>query len=136
MNGINYDPTALENAVIDTLYTAGVSANVFPNRPRSSERDLADFVVCRISGGVRDRGALAECVFNISLFARDVANMKNGKKLSVLQNKLHEALPYEIGSIVFKPYSFTVIGDAPDGNGYHARVINVQAFVKQVSNTE
>jgi len=126
----NFDQTALENAVVDILYNAGVSQNVFVNRPRSSERDLADFVVCRITGGIRDRAALGECTFNISLFAKDVSNMKNGTKLSVLQSRLRAALPYEVGAIVFKPYTFNVIGDAPDGNGYHARVVNIQAFIK------
>lgn len=130
MNGNNFDQSALEALVVDAIYDGGVSANVFSNRPRSSEKNLADFVVCRIAGSIRDRGALGECVFNISLFAKDVSNMKNEKKLSVLQQKLHTALPYEIGPLVFKPYSFNVLGDAPDGNGYHARVININAFIK------
>lgn len=130
MNGNNFDQSALENAVVDAIYNGGVSSNVFTNRPRSSERDLADFVVCHISGSIRDRGALGECVFNISLFVRDVSNMKNGKKLSVMQTKLRTALPYEVGPIVFKPYSYNIVGDTPDGNGYHARVININAFIK------
>ena len=130
MNGNNFDQYAMESAVVDVIYNGGVSANVFTNRPRSSERDLDDFVVSRIAGNIRDRGAIGECTFNISLFARDVQNMKNGRKLSILQNRLYAALPYEVGNIVFKPYSFNVIGDTPDGNGYHARVINIQAFIK------
>lgn len=130
MKGNNFEQYALEKAVADTLRAAGVSANVFLNRPRSSERTLTDFVVCRIAGNIRDRAALGECVFNISLFARDIENMKNGKKLSILQDKLYTALPYEVDKIVFKPYSFTVVGDAPDGNGYHARIVNISAFIK------
>ena len=126
----NFDQTAIESAIIDILRTAGVSSNIFPNRPRSSERPLAEFVVCHITGGITDRCALGECTVSFSLFAQDISNMKNGVKLSVLQTKLLAALPYESGSIVFKPFSKRIIGDAPDGAGYHARVITLQAFIK------
>ena len=125
----NFDPTILENALGDAIYALGVSENVFSNRPRSSEKNLADFVVCRVSGPIRDRGAIGECTFSISLFAKDVSNMKNGKKLSVMQGRLKN-LPLESGDIVLRPFTFSPLGDVSDGNGYHARVINVQAFIK------
>ena len=126
-----FDITAIENAVGDAIYGLGVSKNVFANRPASSTKDLTDFVVCRISGPVVDRCALGECNLAISLFAKDVSNMKNGKKLSVMEQKLRAGLPYEIGDIVFKPYSYRVIGDTADGNGYHARVVTIATFLKK-----
>ena len=125
-----YDITVIEAAVVAALRNAGVSANVFTNRPRSSTKSLADFVVCHITGGIVDRCAVGECVFSFSLFAQDIENIKNGKKLSVLQDRLMNALPYEVERVVFKPYSARVIGDTPDGAGYHARVITIQAFIK------
>lgn len=126
----NFDQTAIETAIVGIVRTAGVSENVFTNRPRSSTRPLADFVVCHITGGITDRCALGECTVSFSLFAQDISNMKNGAKLSVLQTRLFNALPYESGNIVFKPFSKRVIGDAPDNAGYHARVITIQAFIK------
>ena len=126
----NFDPTALEKSLGDAIYEAGVSANVFHNRPKSMEKDLSDFVVCRVSGPVRDRGALGECTFTVSLFAKNVANMKNAAKLSVMQTKL-KAIPLEFDNIVIKPYTFSPLGDAADNHyGYHIRVINIQAFIK------
>ena len=126
----NFDPSTLEKSLGDAIYTAGVSANVFYNRPKSLEKDLSDFVVCRISGPVRDRGALGECTFSVSLYAKNVANMKNGAKLSIMQTKLKE-IPLEFDDIVIKPYSFSPLGDAADNHyGYHIRVINIQAFIK------
>lgn len=126
----NFDPTTIENALGDAIYAAGVSENVFSNRPKSSEKDLSDFVVCRVSGPVRDLGALGECTFSISLFAKNVANMKNGKKLSVMQERL-KSIPLEFGNLVLKPYTFSPLGDMSDNHyGYHIRVINLQAFIK------
>lgn len=125
----NFDPTTIENAFIDAIYNGGVSQNVFSNRPRSSERDLADFVVCHINGTVRDRGALGECTFFVALFAKDVSNMKNGKKLSVMQSKL-KALPVEFGNIVLQPFTFTPNGDINTDAGYHTRVFYINAFIK------
>ena len=74
--------------------------------------------------------ALGECTFSISLFAKNVANMKNGKKLSVMQDRL-KSIPLEFGDIVIKPYTFSPLGDVSDNHyGYHIRVINLQAFIK------
>ena len=126
-----FDITVIENAVIDAIYALNVSKNVFANRPASSTRDLADFVVCQVSGGVFDRAALGECAFSISLFAKDVSNMKNSKKLSVMEQKIRNGLAYEIGKIVFKPYTYRVIGDTSDGNGYSVRMVTIQAFLKR-----
>lgn len=125
----NFDPTTLENALCDVIRTAGVSSHVFPNRPRSMVADLQDFVVAHVSGPIRDRGAIGDCTFLVSLFARDVKNMKNGKMLSVMQTKLR-GIPLEFGQVVIKPFSFTPVGDVPDDNGYHVRVFNIKAFVK------
>ena len=126
----NFDPTVIEKSLGDVIYAAGVSANVFHNRPKSTEKDLADFVVCRVSGPIRDRGAVGECTFSVSLFAKNVANMKNGAKLSVMQDRLKE-IPLEFDDIVIKPYTFSPLGDMADNhNGYHIRVINIQAFIK------
>ena len=125
----NFDPTTIENSFIDAIYNGGVSLNVFSNRPRSSERDLADFVVCHINGTIRDRGALGECTFFVALYAKDVSNMKNGKKLSVMQTKL-KSIPVEFVDIVLQPYTFSPNGDIPDNNGYHTRVFYINAFIK------
>lgn len=133
----NFDSTKIENAVGDAIYAQGVSSNVFANRPSSLERDMSDFVVCHVSGNINDRGAIGECTLFIALYAKDVSNMKNGKKLSVMQTRLR-GLDLEIDdptygvSLVFQPYTFQFIGDAPDGNGYHARICNLKAFIKIV----
>ena len=128
-----YDQTPIETALGEASRDAGPSKNVWPNRPRSTQADLKDFIVARVSGPIRPLtggGNLSECTISISLFSRNVSNMKNSKKLSVMQEKV-EALPLEIENIVFKPFSYRVLGDRDDGNGYHFRLINIQAFIKK-----
>lgn len=128
-----FDPTPIETTICDGIRSAGVSNNVWPNRPRSTQADLKDFVVARVSGPIKPLtggGALGECAISISLFARNVNNMKNSKRLSVMQDAV-ETLPPAIENIVFKPFSYRVLGDRDDGDGYHFRLINIQAFIKK-----
>ena len=131
----NFDPTTLENSFCDAIRTAGVSANVFPNRPRSLDANLQDFVVCHVNGEIRDRCAIGECVFFVALYARDVKNIKNGAKLSIMQTKLKGIAP-TFGNVVLKPFTFSPNGDIPDKNGYHVRIFYINAFVKPDTNTD
>lgn len=130
----NFDPTAIENTLGDAIRAAGVSATVLPNRPRSLETNLQDFVVCHVNGEIRDRGAIGECVFFVALYARDIKNIKNGKKLSVMQKKL-KGIALEIDNIVLQPFTFSPNGDIPDKNGYHIRIFYINAFVKPETKT-
>lgn len=128
-----FDQTPIETSFCDAIRAAGVSANVWPNRPRSTQADLIDFVVARVSGPIRPltgNAALAECTVSISLFSRNVSNMKNSKKLSVMQGKV-ESLPLRIDNLVVKPFSIRVLGDSDDGNGYHFRLITLSVFIKK-----
>lgn len=128
-----FDQTEIETAICDAIRETGASKNVWPNRPRSTQADMKDFVVARVSGPIRPLtggGALAECTISIALFSRNISNMKNSKKLSVMQGKI-EQLPLTTGNIVFKAFSYRVLGDRDDGDGYHFRLLNIQAFIKK-----
>ena len=128
---IQFDQTLLEKALGDLIRGLGVSENVYPSRPRSSASDLKDFVVCHVSGMVRDDAAYGVCDVEISLFARDVSNMKNSPKLSVMQGKL-KTLPAEIGSFVFDLRGMHTVGDSSDGNGYHVRIVQLRKVIIKI----
>lgn len=128
----NFDQTQIETAIADVIRGLGVSDNVFNNRPRSSKKDLVDFVVCKVSGNIRDYGAFGMCTVAVHLFAQDVANMKNGKKLSVMQEKLKEGLSDQIGDMVLDFKGVEPIGDTPDGNGYHVRIIQLKQVIIKI----
>ena len=128
----NFDQTIIETAIADVVRGLGVSANVFNNRPKSSEKDLKDFVVCKVVGNIRDYGAYGICTVAVHLFAQDVANMKNGKKLSVMQEKLKEGVSNEIGGMVLDFKGIEPIGDTPDGFGYHVRIIQLKQVIIKI----
>lgn len=129
----NFDQTIIETAIADVIRGLGISTNVFNNRPKSSEKNLKDFVVCKVVGNIRDYGAYGICTVAVHLFAQDVANMKNGKKLSVMQEKLKEGVSNEIDGMVLDFKGIEPIGDTPDGFGYHVRIIQLkQVIIKTV----
>ena len=127
----NFDQSAIEAAVGTIIRTLGVSSNVYYNRPRSTNANLKDFVVCKVTGSITDATALGECTLSVSLFAQDVSNMKNAKKLSVMQQKLITGMPRSTGGLLIDANP-RIIGDAPDENGYHARIINYSLIIKSV----
>ena len=128
----NFDQTIIETAIADVVRGLGVSANVFNNRPKSSEKDLKDFVVCKVVGNIRDYGAYGICTVAVHLFAQDVANMKNGKKLSAMQGKLKEGVSNEIDGMVLDFKGIEPIGDTPDGFGYHVRIIQLKQVIIKI----
>lgn len=136
-----YDQTPIETAICDAIRSANVSKNVWVNRPRSTQADLADFVVARVSGPIRaltGKDTLGECTISIALFSRNVSNMKNSKKLSVMEEKVDALLSvgYLGDSLTFKPFSLRVLGDSDDGNGYHFRLLNIQTYIKNLPKTD
>ena len=125
----NFDSTELEEAVSEVLRDAGAAKKVYNNRPSSATADLADFIVCKVSGGIYDRYTMGQCTLSVNLFAKNNANFKNGKKLSVMQGKVLAAVPRSLGRFIIDGTP-RIIGDTDDGNGYHARIINYKVTIK------
>ena len=128
----NFDQTQIEKAIAEVVRTLGVSTHVFNNRPRSSEKDLKDFVVCKVTGSIRDLGAFGTCTVTLHLFVRDVANMKNGDRLSVMQGLIKDGFSGSVGSMVLDLKGVEPIGDTPDGNGYHVRIIQLKQVIIKI----
>ena len=118
----NYDITAIEENIRSIVRSLGVSDNVFCNRPKAIQDSVADFVVVKVSGTVYDVATFAKCTIRIDLFAKDVNNIKNGKKLSVMFQKLVNGFPCASDKILMTT-SPNIVGDTPDDFGFHARMI-------------
>lgn len=118
----NYDLTKIEEAVQAAVKGLGVSKKVYCNRPKAVPDSEADFVVVSVSGSLQDYNAYGECSVSISLFAKDVENIKNGKKLSAMQRKLIDGLAGTYGDVMLGKHP-RVLGDTMDKFGFHARVI-------------
>lgn len=128
----NFDQTHIETVVGNAIRNLGVSNHVFPNRPRSLTTDLKDFVVCKVVGPIRDFGAFGMCDVAVHLFAQDVANMKNDKKLSVMQTKLKANIEVEMDDLVLDFREVEPLGDTPDNNGYHVRIIQLKQIIIKI----
>lgn len=128
----NFDQTQIETAVAELIRDLGVSENVFNNRPRSSDKNLKDFVVCRVVGNIRDYGAFGMCRVSVQLYAQDVANMKNGQKLSVMQGKIKGGITSQIGNMLLDFKGVEPVGDTPDGNGYHVRILQLRQVIIKI----
>ena len=122
----NFNTGKIEADFRAAVKAQNVSRNVFSNRPKSKEANLNDFVVVSVStGGVRSLAAVGTCVVSFSLFAKDVANMKNDEKLSVMESRLLDGFPTEVGDCLFDEDDIIVRGDTHDNAGYHVRIIQI-----------
>lgn len=126
----NFDITTIEETVRDIIVALNLSKNVYPNRPKAAI-SVNDFVVVGVSEEVVDRGAFGECVIDVDLFAKDINNFKNGKKLSAMYQKFISGFPATKDNLLFDTEP-TIIGDTPDDYGYHARMIRIKTTIKAI----
>lgn len=124
----DFDITDIEKAVIGAVRQLSVTTHVWANRPKAVDDDIDDFIVVKVRGGVSDKAAFGQCRLSISLFARDVREMKNADRLSVMQKALY-GLPLWLDKYLIDGHP-RYIGDTPDDFGFHARIINYRLFIK------
>lgn len=124
----DFDITDIETAVSAAIRTMGVSSHVWNNRPKATADDIDDFVVVKVTGGITDKAAFGQTRLAIHLFARDVKEMKNSARLSVMQKAL-ESLPLWIDKYLIDGHP-RIVGDTPDDFGFHARIITYRLFIK------
>ena len=135
----DFDITEVENAVADAVRELGVSAHVWNNRPKATDDTIHDFAVVKVTGGITDKAAFGQTRLAVHLFARDIKEMKNSKRLSVMQKAL-EGLPLWIENKTADPKSHgilmdghpRIVGDTPDDFGFHARIITFRLYIKAV----
>ena len=125
-----YDITEIEDEVIKIIKSLDISKKIYPNRPKSADSS-SDFVVVSTLDGVTDMAAYGTCTIKIDLFARDIDNIKNKKKLSSMYQKLADGFPASSGRLLFDS-EWNILGDAPDDFGFHARLIRIQTTIKAI----
>lgn len=128
----DFDISDIEKAVADAVRRLGVSTHVWNNRPKATDDTISDFAVVKVTGGISDKAAFGQTRIAVSLFARDVKEMKNSKKLSVMQKALL-GLPLwpNEGKFLIDGHP-RIIGDTPDDFGFHARIISFRLYIKAV----
>ena len=134
----DFDITDIERLATEAIRGLGISEHVWNNRPKATSDTIGDFVVVKVTGGITDKAAFGQTRLSVHLFARDVKEMKNSAKLSVMQKAL-ESLPTWIeptdpaqGHGLLLDGHPRIVGDTPDDFGFHARIITFRLVVKAV----
>lgn len=126
----DFDITEIENEVIAIIRNLGVSKKVYANRPKEAN-SASDFVVVSTLNGVEDMFTYGQCVIRVNLFAKDIDSIKNGKKLSVMYQKLRSGFPASKGRLLFD-MEWNILGDTPDDFGFHVRMIRINTTIKAI----
>lgn len=127
----DFDITDIEKAVADAVRDLGVSEHVWNNRPKAVDDGIDDFAVVKVTGGVSDKSAFGQCRVAVHLFVRDVLEMKNSRRLSVMQKKFTEGMPLRFGRFIAENTP-RYVGDTADDFGFHARIISFSIIIKSV----
>lgn len=125
----DFDITDIEAKFSTALRALGFT-RVWNNRPKATDDTISDFVVVRVVGGISDKAAFGTCRVLVTLFARDIKEMKNAHKLSLMQTKA-EGLPLWIEPLLIKGTP-RIVGDTADDFGFHARTLNFKVYIKSV----
>ncbi len=123
----SYDISELENTLRAILRDAAVADKVYLNRPKASD-PAACFAVVSVAGSLSDLECYANGTVYFYLFARDVKEEKNGKKLSLMYEKLLGGMPRRSGRYIFDENP-TLIGDTGDDYGFHCRVVRMKVTI-------
>lgn len=126
----DFDITEIENEVVAIIRNLGVSKRIYANRPKEAD-SASDFVVVSTLNGVEDMSAYGQCVIRVNLFAKDIDSIKNGKKLSVMYQKLRSGFPASTRRLLFDT-EWNILGDTPDDFGFHVRMIRINTTIKAI----
>lgn len=127
----DFDITQLEQTIGDAIKQTGAAQVVYHDRPKSTQTKHDSFIVCAVLDEVEDFAAYGMCTLEVSLFARDVAGLKNDTMLGIMYRRVISNLPASVGKYVIDRHP-KVIADLSDDYGFHARVIEFQIIIKVV----
>ena len=118
----------LQETIGQAVLDAGVTTKVFANRPKAQVK-VQDFAVVRVAYQVDDLAAYGTCSVRVALFARDVENVKNGKRLGLMYDALISGMPAEIGRYMISRNPL-ISPDIADDYGFHARIVTFKITIK------
>ncbi|WP_459187305.1 hypothetical protein ACGE0T_14345 [Parabacteroides sp. APC149_11_2_Y6] len=127
----NYNPVRIRKALMDEVKRLGLSKNIFSqNRPKTYEQ-MNDFVVCKVSTGVRDQNAYGDTSCRIELYVKSLQNgLENENKMGKMTDKLEGFKAYE------SPYHFFVDSIIPmgiDGYGFSMSAVIISTVIERVN---
>jgi hypothetical protein len=125
----DFDITDVEKAFADAIRELGVSTHVWNNRPKVVDDSISEFAVVKVTGGISDKNAFGQCRVALYLYARDIKEMKNSARLSVMQKTFTDGIPMRLGMYI-ADHTPRYVGDSADDFGFHCRIISFSVIIK------
>lgn len=127
----NYNPTRIREALIEEVRRLGLSKNIFPQtRPKIYDQ-MTDFVVVKVSSGIRDNNTYGDTICRIELYVKCLQDgTENDIKMGSMIDKM-EDFKASIGPYHLFPNSIIPMGS--DGYGFSMSAIIISAIIERVN---
>lgn len=125
----NLDIVKIENALFDVLSAQKICENIFVGERPTAYDNMSEFIVVQVNSNLRDRTAFGDTITGITIYVKDIANVRNSPRLSEIYQKCISVLPSRSD-----PYRFEYFSTSPsikDGNGFFKTIINLRTFIKR-----
>lgn len=127
----NYNPVKIRKALIEEVKRLGLSKNVFPqNRPKTYDK-MQDFVVVKVSSGIRDNNTYGDTTCRIELYVKCRQNgIENEPKMDEMIDKMLD-FDTKIGPYHFSADSIIPMGS--DDYGFSMSAVIIPAIIERVN---
>lgn len=127
----NYNPAAIRESLIKEVKRLGLSDNVFPqNRPKIYD-NMTDFVIVKVSSGIRDENTFGSTICRIELYVKCLQNgIENEAKMKTMIDKMEDFKP-KIGP--YHLFADTIIPLGSDDYGFSMSAIIVNIIIERVN---
>ena len=128
---VNYDISAIENALWQAMKTSAVCPIIYPNRrPTSVTTNAASFIVVKSVTEIVDKTAFGKNICRVELYTKSLgtSGVKDSASASIVAKKIMAALP-----VVTVDYEFTYLSNIAlglDNTGYDVEAYNLNVLIK------
>lgn len=125
----NLDIVQIENTLFEVLSAQGICENIFVGERPTTYDNMTEFIVVQVNANIRDRTAFGDTITGMTIYVKDIANVRNSIRLSEIYQKCTSVLPLVSGKYRFE--YFNVSPSMKDGNNFFKQIINLRTFIKR-----
>ena len=125
---VNLDIVPIENTLYDALTEQGVCENIFTGERPTAYDNMSEFIVVQVNANVRDRTAIGDTITGITIYVKDIANIRNSPRISEIYQSCVSVLPLNSGKYSYS--FFNVTPTVKDGNNFFKLIINLRTLIK------
>lgn len=125
----NLDIVQIENTLFEVLSAQEICENIFVGERPTTYDNMTEFIVVQVNANIRDRTAFGDTITGMTIYVKDIANVRNSIRLSEIYQKCTSVLPLVSGKYRFE--YFNVSPSMKDGNNFFKQIINLRTFIKR-----